>query len=86
MKGEPNSTNFVAAWTTGVTTFPGHTASLPSSTNYAWTNIGDEALTLFPFYDNSGKHYWSLKGQNSRWEMDNHHQTNSDAIYRVFIR
>ncbi|MBQ4820615.1 FG-GAP-like repeat-containing protein [Aquimarina sp. MMG016] len=81
---------------TGMGTFDGiennftalanHTANHPGDAVNDFPNLGDYALTEYPFY-RSGSAGWGIRGRGFRWEMDdftNHGDNNT--IHRVWAR
>ena len=66
------------------TALTGHTAYLPASTNSNFTNEVDIAMTNFPFYK-SGNYHWGIRGQGSRWEVDNQ-GGNYNTFHQIWVK
>ncbi|WP_422104219.1 HYR domain-containing protein [Winogradskyella sp.] len=71
------------------TLLPSHTASIPQNANNGFGNKGNNALTEFPFF-NAGVAHWGIRGDHSRWEVDDFTTGNSlnaySTIHRVWVR
>ena len=61
-----------------------HTAGLPASISDGSVNQGALAMTEFPFYRTG--HNWGIRGENSRWEVDDLSHGTKDTIHRVWVR
>ncbi|MEM9561346.1 MAG: hypothetical protein AAGA93_01930, partial [Actinomycetota bacterium] len=64
----------------------GHSANLPTSTDSAFSDQGDGALTEFPYFT-SGANHWGVRGLSGRWEADDPTSGSSlDTLHRVWVR
>ena len=63
----------------------GHTGVLPAGAVNYYSNRGNYAMTNFPFYKDNN--YWSIKGGNSRWEIDNlANSTQYHTVHKIWIK
>ena len=64
----------------------GHTAFIPQNATSTWSNMGDGALTDFPYWL-SATYHWGIRGAGNRWEVDDfpNNEANS-TIHRVWGR
>ena len=68
------------------TTLSSHSANIPGNATSTYNNQGNLALTNFPYWRN-GRHHWGIKGDNTRWEVDDYTGNFSqNTLHRVFIR
>lgn len=71
---------------TSFTTLSGHSANIPGNAINNYGNQGTSALTNFPFW-RSGQNHWGIKGNNTRWEVDDYPGNfSNNTIHRVFVR
>ena len=71
---------------TSYTTLSGHTAYLPASTAYYFSDQGNSAMTEFPFWL-SGTYHWGIKGSGTRWEVDDFPNSSSNSTFhQIWIR
>jgi hypothetical protein len=69
---------------TDFTRLEGHTGKIPETADSAFTDMGDLAMTEFPFYQ-AGFYHWGCAGSGNRWEVDDY-GGNNDTLHRVFVR
>jgi hypothetical protein len=63
-----------------------HTANLPAGSLSLFSNQGNSAMTEFPFYT-SGQYHWGIRGQGSRWEVDDYPGGSSlSTIHRIWVK
>ncbi|MDC1162363.1 FG-GAP-like repeat-containing protein, partial [Tenacibaculum sp.] len=67
------------------TSLSGHTSNLPQSMNWGFSDQGDLALTNFPFYLGN-QYHWGIRGNGSRWEVDDFVHNTESTIHRVWVR
>ena len=53
-----------------------HSANLPGSADSYFSNMGNSAMTNFPFY-RGGTQHWAAGGEGSRWEVDDYNNNNN---------
>jgi hypothetical protein len=68
------------------TALAGHTASLPGSAIYFGSNLGNTAMTDFPWYDGGPRH-WGIHLPLSRWECDDYpNGPGNNTFHQVWVR